>query len=142
MKLNLPDGTCLQCGGPFKRIATRDMERKRFCSRRCGILHQHASGAMTKHKKIGPEGVHWRGGRFLRGGYVWVWTGPRTYKAEHRVVMEQKLGRPLRPVEHVHHLNGVRNDNRPENLELWEKPHPNGVRHFQKKHCPTCTCFD
>lgn len=65
-------------------------------------------------------------------GYVRISGTSATRKGrdvlEHRSVMEQLIGRPLRPEESVHHRNGVRDDNRPENLELWSKSHPAGQR--------------
>jgi hypothetical protein len=47
---------------------------------------------------------------------------------QHRIVMERILGRPLRAGESVHHRNGIKTDNGPENLELWFSGHPSGQR--------------
>jgi hypothetical protein len=67
-------------------------------------------------------------------GYVKVWAPAdphadgRGYAMEHRCVMGQLLGRPLTDEESVHHRNGDRQDNRPENLELWFSGHRSGQR--------------
>lgn len=75
----------------------------------------------------------WRGGRNTTSkGYILVKDSTTTknsgYSREHVLVMEQHIGRKLLPGETVHHINGIRNDNRLENLELWTKPQPYGIR--------------
>jgi len=63
--------------------------------------------------------------RIRPNGYVYRSIGDKQC-LEHRLVMESLIGRTLLPGETVHHRNGVRSDNRPENLQLMASCHPRG----------------
>ena len=65
-------------------------------------------------------------------GYVDMKIGGNTWIKQHKYMMEQIVGRPLSKGEEVHHKNGMRSDNRIENLELWSKSHPYGQRVIDK----------
>lgn len=85
----------------------------------------------------GKSGNHpsWKGGRWKQYGYIFIKIEPDDpmigmarktakgftyYIAEHRLVMARHIGRPLKPEEHIHHLNGIRDDNRLENLSILD----------------------
>lgn len=71
----------------------------------------------------------WKGGTFYHSdGYIYQLApghpaakSAKGYVLQHRLVMEDKLGRFLTPTEMVHHVNEVKDDNRPENLELFNR---------------------
>lgn len=90
-----------------------------------GLCNAHYQ-QQAKGKKLSPlrEGIQWA---VTKSGYVRGYFEGRAL-AQHRVVMAEVIGRPLKPNETPHHKNGVRHDNRPENLELWVKSQPAGQR--------------
>lgn len=126
--------TCPVCGSGFGSVDSR----QRFCSRECAVK--------GKRRNRGSLAYNWKGGRSMSNGYVLVRAPahPRASKSkpyvfEHILVMEAILGRYLLPHERVHHKTGQRDDNRPENLELWRVKDPPGVR-AADYHCPGCRC--
>jgi HNH endonuclease len=118
-------GNCPHCGKEFKRkVRIRNhysgahapghamgLMPQKYCSRACSNKAR-AKGSLDKH------------------GYLIVSMGSRQagQRPEHRVVMEKMIGRSLLKGETVHHKNGNRRDNRPENLELWSSRHGGGQR--------------
>jgi hypothetical protein len=66
----------------------------------------------------------------MSNGYMAIWVGTK-YELEHRVVWEKANG-PLLPKQNIHHRNGDRADNRPENLEIWDFAQPAGQRPEEK----------
>lgn len=139
---------CPECGEEFVPAYRSKYQMPIHCSRTCGVRAAYKDPSRDKYE--GDKHWKWNGGKTInRNGYVMrhapdhpdVQGTKRTYVLEHRLVMEQKLGRRLLRGEYVHHINGIRTDNRPENLELWRKAQPPGQRAHEQQHCPTCTCF-
>ena len=61
-------------------------------------------------------------------GYVILYFGSGQKMAEHRFVVAKRMNRLLLPHETIHHKNGIRDDNRSENLEYWPSKHGKGQR--------------
>jgi hypothetical protein len=86
------------------------------------------------------QNSNWRGGRSLASnGYILVRVGTdhhladvRGYAYEHRLVAEEKIGRRLNPGEQVHHFNGNKRDNRPDNIEVVPSRSHHALRHRKR----------
>lgn len=146
---------CIKCGKPFS--VSPSLQRVKYCSRICywsskkGIApkcrnlnltgNQFAKGKKPWNKGMvwqemrGVNNPNWKGGKKLSNGYVFVYCPKHPYSSKnyyplHRLVCELALRRYLSKSEEPHHINGIKSDNRPENLYLF----PNKSEHI-KYHC-------
>jgi hypothetical protein len=121
------------------KMSTREIGRKlHLCAHtitrlilRSGIkMRTSVEGLRVKYPngRYGSQASNWQGGkRLTRSGYIYEYKPDHPNAStigavmEHRLVMEKKLGRYLEAGEVVHHINGIKNDNRPENLEVMKR---------------------
>lgn len=88
----------------------------------------------------GSGNSNWRGGiKIDKDGYIlrWVKNHPyssRNYVREHRLIMENKLGRYLRPEEVIHHKNNIKSDNRIRNLKLFKNNSEHTIHHLKERY--------
>lgn len=114
---------CDNCQKVFERkeswVKWKEAEAKHYCSRSCLSFASNWLGGVKMH-----------GNGYLMQYVGAEYTGTNNkYMLQHRYVMEQALGRKLEKYEQVHHKNGIRTDNRIENLELLLAcNHPAGHR--------------
>lgn len=113
---------CVGCG----RTITNEAMRCRSCANR-----------LRSNGRKGKDNGHWKGGIIEREGRVYVhapanpMANRQGYVRRSRLVLAQKLGRPLSPEEICHHINSDPRDDRPCNLRLFGN-HSEHTRHDQK----------
>jgi len=126
---------CLLCATKFTPRSTQIRNGQgKFCSIECSIKNVHSLpitdetraklSAWQKGKEglRGDENSNWKGGKYDGSdGYKYVLIAPMTYMAEHRLLMQNHLGRKLTPDDIVHHKNRDKADNRLENLQVMTR---------------------
>jgi HNH endonuclease len=140
---NKKRGLCRRCYMRWRLTENPDYPRCSLdeCDRPISGKHGYCNIHYARYKRFGdplgigrgspgvPRGILSLTGRNItKNGYVRVRLSNNKWMLEHRHIMEEKLGRPLLQGENVHHINGVKTDNNPDNLELWVTLQPKGQR--------------
>lgn len=105
---------------PYYRWQT--WEKSRYCNQKCVQYVKSVASTIANKPYLGEDGYLYQSCRWHPR------SGVNGAISEHILVMERKLGRFLLPGENVHHINGNKADNHPENLELWVVSQPSGQR--------------
>lgn len=126
----------LGCSAGGKKFTTAGRLLRREETQSCGCLREEILS-----KQVGENHPGWKGGRKTdSNGYILIHQPEHPcadmhgYAREHRLVCERVHKRYLGPEEVVHHINGIRDDNRPENLWIFESEVDHQAFHrWQKK---------
>ena len=126
-------------------LSIKEIAKKIGRSSNVVALRVKRAGISRKWQASGPDHSMWQGGRMDDGqGYIKVWVEADStmssmrdgagYIKEHRLVLARKIGRPLLASETVHHIDGNRSNNTPDNLQLRQGKHGNHTA----MHCMDC----
>lgn len=121
----------------------KGQKRSKETKRKIGLGHKGMKFSKEQREKIsknhadfsGSKNPNWKDGRVKRNGYIFIYMpehpfAHKKYVQEHHLVMEKMLGRYMKFKERAHHINRIKDDNRPENLKYF----PNESKH-QTGHC-------
>ena len=120
----IPNKTCLKCLSEFKPRHSKS----KYCSVPCA---RSKNGGHNKKQES-----WWVNSSGYIEGHIWIDDTTKIYVKQHRWIMSKHLGRELLTTEDVHHINGIKTDNKIENLEIIEHgahtTHHNNNRVYKK----------
>lgn len=110
--------------------------------RRAVDYHGKRYSFCNHHATKGERHPQWKGGRNKHSGYWMLWmpwhhrAQRKGYVPEHIIVAERALGRPIYRNEHCHHINGIKDDNRAENIRVIPKGMHSAIHNIHRGQSP------